>query len=240
MQTDLRRIHGAAPHCERDHAHRDPELRRQRGDAFDDVKGLGGAGVGAGEPGQPMRLGSAVAAWADRQRHRRRVQQPVGGRTDHHLPEAAVSRRTQHQRFGFQLLHGGDQAAGCRAVSELVEAHLERGVQGRDAPFRFGGRVGRESICVLGVLGVDACGRRRGPRLRDDGDHRERCLECPCGFHPEVQCRNARSAGQVSDYDGHDASFGGWMSTSSSCGTAVGMRPSPPSLSALWCLPQMR
>ena len=92
VQAHLRRVHGPAAHGERDDPQPYPQTVGQRGDPAYQLHTLGGARKTAADTRQCSAARFPVATRGDRHRDRRGVQQPVGCRADHHLPEPAVGR----------------------------------------------------------------------------------------------------------------------------------------------------
>ncbi len=198
--------------------------------AFDHVDAFGCAGVGACETRQSAGLRPAVAARADGERNWRGVQQPIRRRADDDLSQLAVRRRTQHQRFGFELVDGFQQPAGSRPVRDLVEVDLDAVADRIEAFLCLLGRVRRQLLGVLGVFGIDTGYRGGHPRPRHHSHDRQRCLQRLRGFHREVQAATGRPCRPGSRRRRSLRILRRVSSTSSSCGAAVGMRPSPPSI----------
>ena len=237
MQTDLRRIHGAATHRERDHPKRRMQPLGQRGDPAHHLHRFGCPRVATGDAGQGAAPRPAVAAGCDGHRHRRGVQQAVGGGAHHHLAQLAVGRGSEHQQVGVEFGDHFGQASGHRTVRVAVKDHLvDFGPVGFCHGLQFArgllGRVGRQLVGPGGVLGVHPRRRRERPRPRHDGRHRQRGAQGAGGTGGQMQWRSATLAGQVADDDGHGTSFGGWMTSTPVRSAVVTL----PGFSALWCL----
>jgi hypothetical protein len=133
------------------------------------------------------------------------VQKPIRRRSDDHLAELAVGRRSEDQHLGIQLFGGFQQTARGRAVRDLVIADLQAVRQRADALLCFLSRVRRQLLGVLGVFGVDTCDRGSHPRPWHDRGDRERRFQRRRRFDGQVQRRSPALACEVSNDDGHFA-----------------------------------